>query len=93
MTSNADAGYFSPVGITDITHVVSAMVDNNPTQLDLFESMLLWPKEKLQGLLASLVIVKPEDLVMEDNTKVSTREKYLRLDPPLQKMVELDELA
>ena len=44
MTSNADPGYFSPVGITDITHVVSAMVDNNPNQLDLFESMLLWPK-------------------------------------------------
>ena len=58
MASCADPGYFLPVGISDITHVDRAMVDNNPTQSALFESMLPWSKEKLQGLLA---IGKPED--------------------------------
>ena len=116
MASCAAPGYFSQVVIDGTTHVDGAMVANNPTQLALLESKLLWPEERLQCLV-SLGSGKSEDLLMEDNRPVSTKdlfsksfdiladtetvhkvlrllldgEKYFRLNPPLQKMVELDE--
>ena len=93
-----------------------AMFANNPSQLALLESKLIWPKERLQCFV-SLGSGKPEHLVMEDNRPMSandlfsksfnnladketvhkvhrlllSREKYFKLNHPLQKMVELDE--
>ena len=52
-----------------------AMFANNPSQLALLESKLIWPKERLQCFV-SLGSGKPEDLVMEDNRPLSAKDLF-----------------
>ena len=73
------------------------MVANNTTQLALLESKLLWPKERLHGLL-SLDSARSVFLGLEENIMVSmflglllSGEMYFRLYTPLKKMGEIDE--
>ena len=49
LASCAAPGYF-PLVLSGTTHLDGALVANNPAQLALLESKLLWPKEKLQCL-------------------------------------------
>jgi len=116
LASCAAPGYFSPVVVSGITHVDGALVANNPAQLALLESKLLWPKEKLQCL-ASLGSGQT-DFHKHEKKSISTKdvltrslnaladtetahqvmkhfldsERYFRLSPPLQNVVELSEV-
>ena len=92
------------------------MVANNPTQLALVESKLLWPHENLHCLV-SIGSGKPITQSVEDNAPVSTKdlfpkaidvladtetthhvlemlidEKYYRLNPTLETMIELNDI-
>ena len=77
MASCAAPGYFSQVVISGSTHVDGAMVANNPTQLALLESKLLWPEERLQCLL-SLGSGRSVFLGVDENMTVSTKDMFSR---------------
>ena len=117
MASCAAPGYFSRVLVSGSTHVDGAMVANNPAQLTLLESKLLWPDEKLQCL-ASLGSCQTDLQMFKGKKSISTKdvltgsldaladtetahqvlkhfldsERYFRLSPPLQNVVELNEV-
>ena len=117
IASCAAPGYFSHVVVSGSTHVDGAVVANNPAQLALLESKLLWPKEKLQCL-ASFGSGQPGFQKLEEKNNITTKdvltrsldaladtetahqvlkhfldsERYFRLSPPLQNIVELNEV-
>ena len=64
--------------ISGSTHVDGAMVANNPTQLALLESKLLWPEERLQCLLSLGSGRSDQILGVEENMTVSTKDMFIR---------------